>query len=55
MKQQRGRRSNIFIYKTICAALPFIQVDLNLTPQQMAMFINGLKYIIPCQSQFMFS
>ncbi|CAF4207990.1 unnamed protein product, partial [Rotaria sordida] len=40
------------IYTTITASLPFIEVDLNLTPQQMSMFINGLKYIIPCQSRF---
>ncbi|CAF4639698.1 unnamed protein product, partial [Rotaria sp. Silwood2] len=39
------------IYTTITASLPFIEVDLNLTPQQMSMFINGLKYIIPCQSR----
>ncbi|CAF1436528.1 unnamed protein product, partial [Rotaria sordida] len=52
MKQFRGRRSNVSIYTTITASLPFIEVDLNLTPQQMSMFINGLKYIIPCQNQF---
>lgn len=51
-QQQYGRRSKIFIYKTIAASSPFIEVDLNLTPQQMSMFIIGLKYIIPCQSQF---
>jgi hypothetical protein len=27
-------------------------VDLNLTSQQMQMFINGLKYVLPCQSRF---
>jgi hypothetical protein len=50
-KQSRRhrRRSQIFIYKTITASSPFIQVDLNLTPQQMSMFINGFKYIIPGQ------
>lgn len=51
-QQQRHHRSKIFIYKTITASLPFIEVDLKLTPMQMAMFINGLKYIIPCQNQF---
>ena len=45
------RRSKIFIYKTITASSPFIQVDLNLTSQQMSMFIKGLKYITPCQSR----
>ncbi|CAF4695063.1 unnamed protein product [Rotaria sp. Silwood2] len=40
------------IYTTITASLPFIEVDLNLTPQQMFMFINGLKYILPCQRRF---
>ncbi|CAF4900236.1 unnamed protein product, partial [Rotaria sp. Silwood2] len=39
------------IYTTITASLPFIEVDLNLTPQKMSMFINGLKYVIPCQSR----
>ncbi|CAF4347784.1 unnamed protein product, partial [Adineta steineri] len=47
-----SRRSNVFIYTKISASLPFIEVDLNLTPQQMSMFINGLKYIFPCQSRF---
>jgi hypothetical protein len=50
-QQQCCHRSTTFIYKTITASSPFIQVDLNLTPQQMSMFINGLKYIIPCQSR----
>ncbi|CAF1549462.1 unnamed protein product, partial [Rotaria sordida] len=40
------------IYTTITASLPFIEVDLNISPQQMSMFINGLKYVILCQSQF---
>ncbi|CAF4059669.1 unnamed protein product [Rotaria sordida] len=40
------------IYTTITASLPFIEVDINLSPQQMSMFINGLKYVKPCQSQF---
>jgi hypothetical protein len=51
-KQHCYHRSKIFIYRTITASLPFIDVDLNLTSQQMLMFINGLKYIIPCQNQF---
>lgn len=51
MKKQLNRRSNIFIYRTITASSPFIEVDLQLTPQQMSMFIHGLKYIIPCQSR----
>ncbi|CAF3719291.1 unnamed protein product [Rotaria sp. Silwood1] len=38
------------IYTSITASLPFIEVDLKLTPQQMSMFINGYKYIIPCQT-----
>ncbi|CAF1296249.1 unnamed protein product [Rotaria sordida] len=38
------------IYTTITASLPFIEVDLNLSPQQMSMFINDLKYVIPCQN-----
>ena len=54
MKKQshRRRRSNIFIYKTITASSPFIEIDLKLTPAQMTMFINGFKYIIPSQSRF---
>jgi hypothetical protein len=52
MKQQRGRRSSVFIYKTITASSPFIEVDLNLTSVQMLMFIKGLKCVIPCQSRF---
>ncbi|CAF4638535.1 unnamed protein product, partial [Rotaria sp. Silwood2] len=51
MKQFRGRRSNMPIYTSITAFLPFVEVDLNLTPQQMFMFINGYKYIIPCQTR----
>jgi hypothetical protein len=51
MKQFRRRRSKIFIYTQITASLPFIEVDLNLTPQQMSLLINGLKYIQPCQSR----
>ncbi|CAF5166656.1 unnamed protein product, partial [Rotaria magnacalcarata] len=51
--QFRRRRSNLCsIYTTITASLPFIEVDLNLTPQQMSMLIKGLKYIIPCQHRF---
>ncbi|CAF3740828.1 unnamed protein product [Rotaria sp. Silwood1] len=52
MKRFRRRRSKLPIYTNITASLPFIEVNLNLTPQQMSMFINGLKYIIPCQSRF---
>ena len=54
MKKQfrRRRRSNTYIYTKITVSLPFIEVDLNLTPKQMSMFINGLQYIIPCQSRF---
>ena len=51
-KQHRRRRSSIFIYRTITASSPFIEVDLKLTPAQMSMFIRGFKYIIPCQSRF---
>jgi hypothetical protein len=51
MKQIR-HQSEIFIYSTITAFLSFIEVDLNLTPKQISMLINGLKYVIPCQSQF---
>ena len=51
-KHFRRRRSNIFIYTKITASLPFIEVDLNLTPRQISMFINGLKYVIPCQTRF---
>ena len=51
-KPVRHRRSNISIYTKITASLPFIDVDLSLTSQQMKMFINGFKYIIPCQSRF---
>ena len=51
-KQFRRRRSKVFIYTKITASLPFIEVDLNLTPQQMSMLIKGLKYILPCQHHF---
>jgi hypothetical protein len=51
-KHHRRRRSSVFIYTKITASLPFIEVDLNLTSKQISIFINGLKYIIPCQSQF---
>ena len=46
------RRSEIRFYTKICTSLPFIDVDLKLTPPQMSMLINGLKYIVPCQSRF---
>ena len=51
MKQFRRRRSKIFIYTQITASLPFIEVDLNLRPQQLSLLINGLNYIRPCQSR----
>jgi hypothetical protein len=51
-RRHRHRRSNIFIYTKITASLPFIEVNLNLTPQQISIFINGLKYVMPCQSRF---
>lgn len=51
-KQHRYYRNKIFINRTITASLPFIDVDLNLSSQQMLIFINGLKYITPCQNQF---
>ncbi|CAF4104707.1 unnamed protein product [Rotaria sordida] len=38
------------VYTAITASLPFIEVDLNLSPQEMSMFNNGLKYVIPCQN-----
>lgn len=52
MKHLSRHRSKVFIYKTITASSPFIQVDCRFTPDQMSMFIKGLKYIMPCQSQF---
>jgi hypothetical protein len=55
IKKQQSRhcrRSNVFICTTITASLPFIAVDLNLTPKQMSIFIKGLKYILPCQSDY---
>ena len=51
-KQYDHHRSNVFVYKTITASSPFIEVDLKLSPQQMLMFIHGLKYVTPCQSRF---
>ena len=51
-KQYDRHRSNVFVYKTITASSPFIEVDLKLSPQQMLMFIHGLKYVTPCQSRF---
>ena len=50
-KQYDHHRSNVFVYKTITASSPFIEVDLKLSPQQMSMFIHGLKYVMPCQSR----
>ncbi|CAF1650618.1 unnamed protein product, partial [Adineta ricciae] len=49
----RRRRSLAFIYTNIAASSPFVEVQLNLTPPQMAMFIKGLQYVIPCQSRFL--
>jgi hypothetical protein len=46
------RRSKLFFYTKITASLPFIQTSLNLTPEQISMFTNALKYVIPCQSRF---
>lgn len=42
----------MLIYTKITASLPFIEVDLNSTLQQMPMLINGLKYIRPCHSRY---
>ncbi|CAF1416219.1 unnamed protein product [Adineta ricciae] len=44
--------SNSVIYTQTTASLPFIEVDLNLSAQQMSMLINGLKYVVPCQTKF---
>lgn len=52
VKQHRRRRSCVYIYTKIVASSLYFEVELNLTPKQMSMFIKGLKYIIPCQSQF---
>ncbi|CAF1548524.1 unnamed protein product, partial [Adineta ricciae] len=56
LKSSRSRRrssySNSVIYTQITASLPSIEVYLNLSPQQMSMLINGLKYVVPCQTQF---
>ena len=56
MKRKRSRshhrRSNIYIHKTITASLPFIHVDLNLSPQQLSMINNGFQYVIPGQLRF---
>lgn len=46
------RRSKIFFYTKITASLPFIETNLNLTTKEISMFLNGLKYITPCQSRF---
>ena len=51
-KQYDHHRSNVFVYKTITASSSFIEVDLKLSPQQMLMFIHGLKYVTSCQSRF---
>ena len=53
MKQFRGRRNNLSsIYTTITPSLPFIEVNLKLKPSQIFMLVNGLKYVVPCQSRF---
>jgi hypothetical protein len=49
---KKHRRSKIFFYTKITSTLPFIENSLNLTPRQITMFTNGLKYTIPCQSKF---
>ena len=52
MKKQSSRhRSKVFIYKTITASSPFIEVNCHFTSQHMSMFIKGLKYILPCQNR----
>lgn len=43
------RRSKIYIHKTITASSPFIQANVRLTSNQMAMLINGFHYIFPGQ------
>ena len=50
-KSSSDHRSKIFIFKTITASSPYIQIDCRLTPDQIALFIKGLKYILPCQSR----
>ena len=50
-KKQHHHRSKFSVYKTLTASSPFIEVDLNLSSQEMLMLIQGLKYVIPCQSQ----
>ena len=51
-KKQNNHRSNYIVYKTITASSPFIEVDLQLSAEEMSMLIHGLKYVIPCQSRF---
>jgi len=51
-KKQNYHRSKLIVYKTITASSPFIEVDLNLSSQEMLLLIQGLKYVLPCQSQF---
>ena len=51
-KKQNNHRSKLIVYKTITASSPFIEVALNLSSQEMLMLIQGLKYVIPCQSRF---
>ena len=51
-KQQRHHRSRYTVYKTITASSPFIEIDLQLSSEEILLFIHGLKYVIPCQSRF---
>jgi hypothetical protein len=51
-KHIRYRRSKNSIYTKITASLPFIEVNVNLTAPQIAMFIQGLRYITPCHSRY---
>jgi hypothetical protein len=51
MKNHR-RSDKISFYTKITASLPFIETSLNLTPELISMFTNGLKYVTPCQSRF---
>jgi hypothetical protein len=46
------RRSELRFYTKIGTSFPFIDVDLKLTSRQVAMLMNGPKYILPCQSRF---
>ncbi|CAF4568315.1 unnamed protein product, partial [Didymodactylos carnosus] len=52
LNKQHHCRSTIDIYSKISSLVPFIETELNLTPQQLSIFMNGLQYITPCQSRF---